>query len=385
MTRLQADWLADPAAQRVCAMLESAGHAAYFVGGCVRNALIDAPVQDLDLSTDARPQDVMMLAEDAGLKAVPTGIDHGTVTVVSDGRPFEITTFRRDVATDGRRAKVSFADTIEADASRRDFTMNALYADARGVVHDPLGGLPDLQARRVRFIDDPAQRIREDYLRILRFFRFHAWFGDAQAGLDAEGLAACAEHAEGIEGLSKERIGHEMLRLLAAPDPAPAVAAMAQAGVLMRVIAGAEPSILPVLVHLEQEAGIEPDPIPRLASLGGEDVTAALRLRKVDARRREVLRAAALDGPAVEELGYRLGVQEGTAALLLRHAALGQPIEKQTLTRLNVASEQVFPVRAADLQPHLEGPALGRALRRLETDWIASGFTRTRADLIKSL
>ena len=385
MTRLQADWLTDPAAQAVCAMLEEAGHAAFFVGGCVRNALIGAPVHDLDLSTDARPGEVMDLARAAGHKAVPTGIDHGTVTVVADGRPVEVTTFRRDVATDGRRAKVTFADTIPADAARRDFTMNALYADARGVVHDPLGGLPDLHVRRVRFIGDPAQRIREDYLRILRFFRFHALFGDPDAGLDADGLAACAEHAEGVEGLSRERIGHEMLRLLAAPDPAPAVAAMAQAGVLMRVIIGADASVLPVLVHLEQDAGVEPDPIPRLASLGGEDVAPALRLRKADARRRDRLRAAAFDGPGPAELGYRMGLEEGTAALLLRHAALGQPLESEALQKLMTGAGQVFPVAAADLPQRFEGAALGAALRRLESDWIASGFTLTRADLLKSL
>ncbi|WP_084860761.1 CCA tRNA nucleotidyltransferase [Salibaculum halophilum] len=385
MTRLQADWLTDTAAQAVCAMLEEEGHAAFFVGGCVRNALIGAPVHDLDLSTDARPETVMDLAGAAGLKAVPTGIDHGTVTVVADGRPVEVTTFRRDVATDGRRATVAFADTIEADAARRDFTMNALYADARGVVHDPLCGLPDLHVGRVRFIGDPGQRIREDYLRILRFFRFHALFGDPDAGLDADGLAACAEHAEGVKELSRERIGHEMLRLLAAPDPAPAVAAMAQAGVLMRVIIGPDPSVLPVLVHLEQEAGIEPDPIPRLASLGGEDVAPALRLRKADARRRDRLRAAAFDGLDPAELGYRLGVEEGTAAFLLRQAALGQPLDAAALQKLRTGAGQVFPVAAADLQPRFEGAALGAALRRLESDWIASGFTRTRADLLKSL
>ena len=385
MTRLQADWLTDTAAQAVCDMLETGGHAAYFVGGCVRNALIGAPVEDLDLSTDAHPEAVMDLARAAGLRAVPTGLDHGTVTVVAYGRPVEVTTFRRDVATDGRRATVAFAHTIEADAARRDFTMNALYADARGLIHDPLGGLPDLHARRVRFIGDPGQRIREDYLRILRFFRFHALFGDPDAGLDADGLAASAEHAEGIEGLSRERIGHEMLRLLAAPDPAPAVAAMAQAGVLMRVIIGADPSVLPVLVHLESQVGLDPDPIPRLASLGGEDVAPALRLRKADARRRDRLRAAAFDGPEPAELGYRLGVGEGTAAFLLRQAALGQPLQDRALEKLRTGAEQVFPVAAADLKPRFEGAALGAALRRLESDWIASGFTRTRADLLKSL
>lgn len=385
MTVLEEAWLQDPGAQAVCRMLEEAGHSAFFVGGCVRNALIGVEVSDLDLSTDARPDRVMGLAEKAGFKAVPTGVDHGTVTVVLDGQPFEITTFRRDVATDGRRATVAFAETIEQDAHRRDFTMNALYADARGVVHDPLGGLPDLKARRVRFIDDPDQRIREDYLRILRFFRFHAWFGDEDAGLDAEGLAACAVHSDGLEGLSKERIGHEMLRLLAALDPAPAVAAMAQTGILSRVIAGADARALPVLVHLERETGLAPDPILRLATLGGEGVEAALRLRKADTRRRERLRDAASADQTPSELGYRLGQDEGTKSLVLRQALLGQPVDESTLKSLESASKQVFPLSAGDLQPSLQGPDLGAALRRLEEAWIESGFSLTRAELLKRL
>ena len=172
--KITADWLSSDAAQTVCRMLTDAGYQAWFVGGCVRNALIDAPVSDLDLSTNARPDTVVELAKAAGLKAIPTGIDHGTITVVAGGEPFEITTFRKDVATDGRRATVAFADDMESDARRRDFTMNALYADQDGIVADPLNGLPDLQARRVRFIENPDQRIKEDYLRILRFFRFHA-------------------------------------------------------------------------------------------------------------------------------------------------------------------------------------------------------------------
>ncbi|PWG17037.1 CCA tRNA nucleotidyltransferase [Salibaculum griseiflavum] len=385
MTVLKAAWLNDPGAQAVCRMLEDAGHSAFFVGGCVRNALIGAEVSDLDLSTDARPERIMALAEREGFKAVPTGLEHGTVTIVIDGQPFEITTFRRDVATDGRRATVAFADTIDADAHRRDFTMNALYADPRGIIHDPLDGLPDLRAGHVRFIDDPGQRIREDYLRILRFFRFHAWFGDEAAGLDAEGLAACAAHAEGLESLSKERIGHEMLRLLAAPDPAPSISAMAQSGILARVLAGADAMILPVLVHLENEVGLTPDRILRLAAIGGEGVGDALRLRKVDARRRERLRDAALGDWSTAELGYRLGREDGAKALVLRQAAIGQPVDESLLIQLETGSEQVFPIKAADLQPGVQGPALGDALRRLERDWIDSGFRLTRDALLKKV
>ena len=215
--KVSGEWLDDPAAQAVFLMLMRAGFEAYAVGGCVRNALLGVPVADVDFATNARPDLVVALAEQADLHAVPTGIEHGTITVVSGGTGFEVTTYRRDVATDGRRAVVTFADTLNDDAHRRDFTMNALYAGADGAVIDPLGGLADIKAGRVRFIDDAQQRIREDYLRILRFFRFHAWYGDPDGGIDPDALAACAELADGIDGLSNERIWAEMRKLLAAP------------------------------------------------------------------------------------------------------------------------------------------------------------------------
>ena len=244
-------WMEHPATQAVCAALTAAGYRALFVGGCVRNALLAMPVADVDIATDARPEAVTALAEQAGFKVVPTGIDHGTVTVIAEGIPHEVTTFRRDVATDGRRAVVAFATRIEDDAMRRDFTMNALYAEADGRVIDPLGGLRDLIARRMRFVGTAEARIAEDYLRILRFFRFHAWYGDPDQGIDPEGLAACATLSAGLETLSAERVGAEMRKLLAAPDPAPSLASMAQSGVLQRVLPGAEARALPVLVHLE--------------------------------------------------------------------------------------------------------------------------------------
>ena len=196
MTRLGDPWLVAPRTQAVCALLTEAGHAAYLVGGCVRNALLGAPVADIDLATDALPQAVLALAEAAGVKAVPTGIEHGTVTLVLEGQPFEVTTFRRDVETFGRHAVVAFSRDIAEDAARRDFTMNALYAKPDGALVDPLGGLPDLRAGRVRFVGAAEARIAEDYLRILRFFRFHAWYGHPEDGLDPEGLAACAAARE---------------------------------------------------------------------------------------------------------------------------------------------------------------------------------------------
>jgi poly(A) polymerase len=198
-----------PATQALCAAVLAGGYRIFFVGGCVRNAVLGEPVGDLDLATDALPEQVIRLAEAAGFKAIPTGIDHGTVTVLADGVPHEITTFRHDVQTDGRHAVVAYSTDLAQDAARRDFTMNALYADPAGEVIDPLGGLPDLLARRLRFVGDPVQRIGEDYLRILRFFRFSATYGDPALGMDVDALAACAELADGIDGLSRERIGAE--------------------------------------------------------------------------------------------------------------------------------------------------------------------------------
>ena len=269
--KISGPWLENPATQAVCAAFSAQGHLALFVGGCVRNALLDTPVADIDIATDALPKTVSEIAENAGFKVIPTGIEHGTVTVVAGGIPHEVTTFRRDVETDGRRAVVAFATRIEDDAMRRDFTMNALYAQADGTVIDPLGGLPDLLARRLRFVGDAEARIREDYLRILRFFRFHGWYGDATAGIDPEGLAACAALSAGIETLSPERVGAEMRKLLAAPDPGPSLAAMGQAGILLRVLPGADVRALPVLVHLEQDR--PPHWLRRLAVLGGADPT----------------------------------------------------------------------------------------------------------------
>jgi poly(A) polymerase len=376
------DWLAHPGTQALCKALESAGHRALFVGGCVRNAVLGVPVADIDLATDAVPKAVTGIAEKAGFKVVPTGIDHGTVTVIVEGRPHEVTTFRRDVETDGRRAVVAFSTRIEEDAGRRDLTMNALYADAGGRVIDPLGGLDDALARRVRFVGDAETRIREDYLRILRFFRFHACYGDPDGGLDAEGLAACAELSAGLETISHERIGAEMRKLLAARDPAPAVAAMSQAGVLAHVLPGADPKTLAPLVHLE--GARTPRWQRRLAVLGGGPYTAALRLSRDEASAMAALHLAmsGIDTPAM--LGWKLGVVLGGDATLARAALLEQPLPEDWETELARGSQQQFPVVAADLMPAYAGEALGEKLRALQARWLNSGLRLDREDLLKS-
>ncbi|MEW2918676.1 CCA tRNA nucleotidyltransferase [Ruegeria sp. ANG10] len=382
MTQISEAWVTDPATQKVCAALTGAGAQALFVGGCVRNALLGAPVSDIDIATDARPERVMELAQAAGLKAIPTGIDHGTITVVSGGAPHEITTFRRDVETDGRRAVVAFSDKVEEDAARRDFTMNAIYARPDGSILDPLNGLPDLQYRRVRFIGTAENRIREDYLRSLRYFRFHAWYGDAEAGFDPDALAAIASNLDGLESLSRERVGAELLKLMGAPDPAPSVAAMRQSGVLARLLPGAEDRALAPLIDLEEQAGAAPESIRRLAAIATPEIAKTLRLSKAQLQRLTRMRDEASGTASVAELGFRYGEEGGLHETLLRCAFLEQPWSETLRTDLHKGAEADFPIRATDLIPDFTGPALGKKLAELEARWIASGFALTRDELL---
>ncbi|MGR3484359.1 MAG: CCA tRNA nucleotidyltransferase [Paracoccaceae bacterium] len=355
----------------VAGMLARAGHQAWFVGGCVRDVLLGRDPGDVDLSTDARPDRVMELSRDAGLKPVPTGIDHGTVTVVSGGVPFEVTTFRRDVQTDGRRAVVAFADSIAQDAQRRDFTFNALYMDRDGAVADPTGGMADLAARRLRFVGSARDRVAEDYLRILRLFRFLAWFGEE---VDEDALDACARGADGIARLSRERVTAETSKLLSAPDPAPAVAMMEAAGVLRRVAPGASCAALAPMVHWE--GGARPDWRARLVALGGAP---ELRLSKADARAVEAFRDAVTMAP--HEIGYALR-DLAPPALALRAALTGAAVTDADRADLAAGQAARFPLAAADLIDRVQGPALGAALREAEAAWVRSKFTATKSDLL---
>jgi len=383
--RVAGAWLARGATQAVAGMLTAAGRRALFVGGCVRNSLLGLEVADVDLATDALPEEVMARARAAGFHPVPTGIAHGTVTVVAHGIPHEVTTFRRDVSTDGRRAVVAFTTEVALDAARRDFTMNALYATPAGALVDPLGGLADLIARRVRFVGDPAARIAEDHLRILRFFRFHAWYADPAGGICPEGLAACAAGAAGVARLSRERVTGEMRRLLAATDPAPAVAAMAAAGVLAQVLPGATTAALAPLVHLEGQR--PPDWRRRILALAPPAAVAAagLRLARADTRQLETLARAVAGGAGLAEIAWRHGPRLAEDAALLRTAAAGGALAPGWEAEVAAGAAAVFPLGPADLAPAYAGPALGAALRAAERAWIDSGFRRSRADLLASL
>lgn len=345
---------------------------ARYVGGAVRDALLGHEADDVDVATPLPPPEVIARLEAAGLRAIPTGIAHGTVTAALDHGPVEITTLRRDIATDGRRAIVAFSDDWWEDAARRDFSINALYADpASRQLFDWFGGLADLAARRVRFIGDPRQRIGEDHLRILRYFRFQARFGAGEPDTAAE--SACAELAATLKGLSRERVGMEMLKLLALPDPARAVARMATLGVLTTILPEADAAPLAALVTAERMAGVPPDAVRRLAALlpaepGTADRVAA-RFRLSGTQRNRLTSAAGRDGGHDDPraLAYRIGHEEALDRLLLAGA------DPAPLANWR---PQPFPLKGGEIVARgvSAGPEVARILRRVEERWIAEGF-----------
>ncbi|GGX39989.1 poly(A) polymerase [Tateyamaria omphalii] len=374
-------FLNDPAAQALCVALENGGHRAYFVGGCVRNAVMGVPISDIDIATDAVPDQVMGLSKGAGFRAVPTGIDHGTITVVVQDQPFEVTTFRRDVETDGRRAVIAFSTDLTEDARRRDFTMNALYADRHGQISDPVCGLQDAYDGRVRFIENAAQRIREDYLRTLRFFRFSAQYAPADAAWDADALSGIADNLEGLESLSAERVGSEMLKLLGAPDPAPALSVMRQTGVLARILPGSDPTFVGPLVHLEQLVKAPIDPIARLVALGGSEVQERLRLSRRNQRHLDSIRALSTMTGSAKVVGHIGGLDAGRGAFLLRSAYGNASVTPAQIDDIATGAGTVFPISASDL-PHLSGPALGAELKALKRVWLDSDLSKSKHDLL---
>lgn len=376
-------WLENANTQAVLTMLTRAGYQALVVGGCVRNSLLHAPVVDVDIATDALPETVTNLAESAGLKAVPTGIEHGTVTVVSGGEGFEVTTFRHDAETFGRQARVAFGVDLKQDAARRDFTMNALYAQADGTLVDPLGGIDDVLQRRLRFVGDADARIREDYLRILRYFRFLAQYGDPEQGLDPEALAACAEHSAMLETLSRERITAELRKLLSARDPAPAVAAMAQTGVLHHILPGAQTKALTVLIHLEGKA---PGAwLRRLVVMGVGDPAERLSMTKAEMRDFGKVRDAFGAQNSAATLGYLLGASLAADAVLARAALFETPPPPDWPDQIKRGAKARFPLVAKDLMPHLSGPELGATLAQAKAYWLDHDFAPDRAALLSVL
>ncbi|PZQ55095.1 MAG: CCA tRNA nucleotidyltransferase [Novosphingobium pentaromativorans] len=368
--KLTADWMAR---EDLAALVAALGHEnARYVGGAVRDTLLGQPVKDIDMATVLLPEAVMQRLWDAQIRHVPTGIEHGTVTAVLPGGPVEITTLRHDVSTDGRRATVAFAADWREDAARRDFTINALYADpVTGEIFDWFGGLADLAARHVRFIGEAEQRIREDHLRILRYFRFQARFGTVPA--DAEAESACAQLAPTLKGLSRERVGMEMMNLLGLPDPAPTVARMAELGVLAVILPEARPEALAALVAAEQAQAAAPDAIRRLAALLPAQVPlaeqVASRFRLSGAQKKRLAAAAARSDEATppRALAYRIGIESALDRVLIAGGDATPLVGWQV---------PVFPLKGGQIVARGvgAGPEVARVLRRVEDCWIAEGF-----------
>jgi poly(A) polymerase len=395
-------WMTAPATTRLMSALGDAR----FVGGAVRNTLIGHAVSDIDVATPLTPEEVRGRLASAGIEAVPTGIEHGTITAVVDRKPFEVTTLRRDVETDGRRAIVAFTTDWKLDAQRRDFTMNALYASADGEVFDYVGGVEDLRAGRVRFVGDPVRRIREDYLRILRLFRFHAWYGKGE--IDAPALAAAAQEKAGIAKLSGERVAKEMLRLLEAQNPVPVLRAMASSSVLASVIPG-ELNIdrLDALVAIDAANFFAPDPVLRLAALlpspakvysiaeVADAVAARWRLSNAQRERLEDLATAAepivpyLSVRETRRLLYRLTAPRFRDRLFLKWAE--RPNEalqwRALLAMVDAWRCPRFPLSGTDAMRAgvPEGPLVGRVLGEVESWWVDSDFTDDKLSLAERL
>ncbi|MCP1199893.1 CCA tRNA nucleotidyltransferase [Notoacmeibacter sp. MSK16QG-6] len=404
----RAPWLKEPALQRLLAALSAGGEEARIVGGAVRNVLLDLPAGDIDIATTTQPDETVKRVEKAGFRAIPTGIEHGTVTAVADGAVFEVTTLRTDVATDGRHAEVRFGTDWEEDARRRDFTINALYADADGRVFDLIGGLPDLETRTIRFIGDARARIEEDYLRILRFFRFFAWYGHGRP--DADGLRACAAMKGGMDRLSAERVWAELRKLLAAPDPHRALLWMRTASVLTTILPESEKwgiDLVGPLVETGRNAGWAPDPLLRLLAMLPPDevriTSLAGRLKLANAERDRLLAfafnaapSAEMTDKALKEWLYRQGQQAVADRLRLalasaRSRAGGDDAALVEAGRFAAMIETAeswpipqFPLRGADLLDAgiPAGPEIGERLKAAEEAWIASGFSASREDLL---
>jgi poly(A) polymerase len=390
-----AAWLKAGAVARLLALLDRDGEEARVVGGAVRNELMRLPVDEIDVATTAVPDEVTRRVEAAGFKAVPTGIEHGTVTVVVDGKPFEVTTLRTDVETYGRKAKVAFGRDWAKDAQRRDFTMNALSASADGKVYDYVGGLADLAAHHVRFIGDPAQRIAEDYLRILRFFRFHAWYGEG--AVDAFGLHACIAARGSLETLSRERVRAELLKLLLAPHATPTLAVMAETGILGAALGG-----VPLLASFENTAKVEaaigapPDATRRLGALGvatmedAERLSQRLRLSNAEFERLMTLeywwRVTPEAGEhAARVLLYQLGPRWFTDRVLVAwsrsRAGAADAAWHHLATLPQRWAAPMFPLKAHDFfnRGVPKGPPMGVVLRAAEQAWIDADFPMQQA------
>ena len=374
------EWIHDLDLQAIFHMFTEAGYKIYCVGGCVRNSLLKEPIEDVDLATTARPSEIIKLAKSKGLKSIPTGFSHGTVTIICNKKSFELTTFRDDIKTDGRHAEIVFSNDILIDAQRRDFTINALYANSNGDILDPLNNLKDIKSKTVRFINDPNKRILEDNLRILRFFRFHAWYGNPNQGLHRDGLKACRENREKIKSLSKERIGAELKKLLSAPNPEPALLAMKTTGVLEIVLPNAKIKKLSSLIVLEGVKDI--NWISRIHIMRAVVPNDLWSMSKKESTFSTLLKTFLGGDETAAHLSYLHGGDVAFQVSLLKSALSNKRTSETLEADIERGTTALFPVTSGDLTPLLKGNELGDKLRELKLKWLKSNFSLNKDELL---
>lgn len=375
-------WLRNPSAQKLSKLYKSFGYQVLFVGGCVRNTILKMPVTDIDLATDAQPEEIIKIAKENNIRFVPTGLAHGTITLIIDNKNYQITTFRTDFDHDGRYAKVEFTESLLLDASRRDLTINALYCNHVGEVIDPLNGLDDIKKQKIKFIGNPNERIKEDNLRILRFFRFQAIYGNKNLEIDSIALEACHNHKSKLAALSKERITSELRKILSAPNPLEVIIKMNETGVLNELFQNVSIDSLEAYLKTEEKFKININWLGRLLSLQVTQEEESLKLTRCEFKFLKQTKSAIENQIHVLEFSYYNGVENGKIYSILQNFRHNIILSKNLLNQINSLATKKFPITAKDLMPEIRGKKLGEALRSLEDRWIKSNFTLSKKELL---
>lgn len=375
-------WLRNPSAQKLSKLYKNFGYQVLFVGGCVRNTILKMPVTDIDLATDAQPEEIIKIAKENNIRFVPTGLAHGTITLIIDNKNYQITTFRTDFDHDGRYAKVEFTESLLLDASRRDLTINALYCNHVGEVIDPLNGLNDIKKQKIKFIGNPNERIKEDNLRILRFFRFQAIYGNKNLEIDSIALEACHNHKSKLAALSKERITSELRKILSAPNPLEVIIKMNETGVLNELFQKVSIDSLEAYLKTEKKFKININWLGRLLSLQVTQEEESLKLTRCEFKFLKQTKSAIENQIHVLEFSYYNGVENGKIYSILQNFRHNIILSKNLLNQINSLATKRFPITAKDLMPEISGKKLGEALRSLEDRWIKSNFTLSKKELL---
>ena len=380
--QINSEWIKNKSLQNILKILKKADHNAYLVGGCIRNSILNFPVNDIDISTDAKPQETLDLFNIGSFKATPTGFSHGTVTVVSGGIPYQITTMRSDQNTDGRHADVSFSDNITEDAERRDFTINALYADPNGKIIDPIGGLKDFRPLKIKFIGNANNRIQEDYLRILRFFRFHAQFSEFVIDFEQDALDAIKNNQNSLKLLSKERVWNEFQKILLSKNPSRALLEMSKIGILEKVSIDGGIKNIKNLISIEEKMGIEPEAIRRLVAITRNTEKTSLNLSRKEARKFSLLKSLLGKKFDLAELVYQFNKEIAQSVLAIYTFNQGEKLKLSDVAKIEKACLYPCPISGAHLSKYMSGEDVGIKLKEAQRVWIKSNFKSDAAKIL---